>query len=222
MQQSGHIGKIVISPPKPGRVPAAQRSSFAISETGAHLVTGGLGGFGLEAARWLADRGAKHIVLCGRKGASSEEAKAAVTELAARGITVEAPAVDITSRAAVDRLIAGIEAKGGRLAGVIHAAAVLQDGLIANIDAANLDAVIGPKVIGAQHLDAATRDRQLDYFVVFSSATTFIGNPARARMSPPTASWRGSPASAAAGGCRRSRSPGAPSAMSACSPATRR
>ncbi|MFC6050994.1 zinc-binding dehydrogenase, partial [Methylobacterium hispanicum] len=54
MQQSGHIGKIVISPPKPGRVPAAQRSSFAISETGAHLVTGGLGGFGLEAARWLA------------------------------------------------------------------------------------------------------------------------------------------------------------------------
>ncbi|MDQ0524050.1 type I polyketide synthase [Methylobacterium gregans] len=177
MQQSGHIGKIVISPPKPGRVPAEQRSSFAIAPKGVHLVTGGLGGFGLEAARWLADRGAKHIVLCGRKGAASEEAKAAVTELAARGVTVEAPAVDITSRAAVDRLIAGIEAKGGRLAGVIHAAAVLQDGLIANIDAANLDAVIGPKVIGAQHLDAATRDRQLDYFVVFSSATTFIGNP---------------------------------------------
>ena len=60
---------------------------------------------------------------------------------------------------------------------MIHAAAVLQDGLIANLDAAALDAVIGPKVVGAQNLDAATRERALDYFVVFSSATTFIGNP---------------------------------------------
>lgn len=177
MQQSGHIGKIVIAPPKPGRVLAEATSRFAISGTGVHLVTGGLGGFGLEAARWLADRGARHIVLAGRKGAATEEAKAAVADLAARGVTVEAPAVDFTSRAAVDRLLGSIEAKGGRLAGVIHAAAVLQDGLIANIDTASLDAVIGPKVIGAQHLDAATRDRQLDYFVVFSSATTFIGNP---------------------------------------------
>ena len=177
MQQSGHIGKIVIAPPKPGRVLAEQPSAFAVSDTGVHLLTGGLGGFGLEAARWLADRGARHIVLTGRKGAATEEAKAAVADLAARGVTVEAAAVDITSRAGVDRLIAGIEKKGLRLAGVIHAAAVLQDGLIANVDAASLDAVIGPKVVGAQHLDAATRDRQLDYFVVFSSATTFIGNP---------------------------------------------
>ena len=177
MQQSGHIGKIVIAPPKPGRVLAEATSRFAVSETGVHLVTGGLGGFGLEAARWLADRGARHIVLAGRKGAATDEARQAVADLAARGVTVEAPAVDFTSRAAVDRLLGAIEAKGGRLAGVIHAAAVLQDGLIANIDAASLDAVIGPKVIGAQHLDAATRDRQLDYFVVFSSATTFIGNP---------------------------------------------
>ena len=92
-------------------------------------------------------------------------------------MTVEAKAVDITSRASVDRLLAEIEQKGKKLAGVLHAAAVLQDGLISNIDAAALDAVIGPKVIGAQHLDAATRDRSLDYFVLFSSATTFIGNP---------------------------------------------
>ncbi|WP_267353922.1 MULTISPECIES: type I polyketide synthase [unclassified Methylobacterium] len=177
MQQSGHIGKIVISPPKAGTIMKDTAKPFRVSETGVHLLTGGLGGFGLEAARWLIDRGAKHLVLAGRKGAATDEAKAVVAELTARGVTVEAKAVDITSRASVDRLIAGIEQGGKKLAGVLHAAAVLQDGLIANIDAAALDAVIGPKVVGAQHLDAATRDRSLDYFVLFSSATTFIGNP---------------------------------------------
>ncbi|MGU3283195.1 SDR family NAD(P)-dependent oxidoreductase [Methylobacterium mesophilicum] len=177
MQQSGHIGKIVISPPKAGTIFKETKRPFTVSETGVHLVTGGLGGFGLEAARWLVDKGARHLVLAGRKGATTDEAKAIVAELSGRGAKVEAKAVDITSRSAVDRLIAEIEQGGKKLAGVLHAAAVLQDGLIANIDAAALDAVIGPKVVGAQHLDAATRDRSLDYFVMFSSATTFIGNP---------------------------------------------
>ncbi|MGU3541061.1 SDR family NAD(P)-dependent oxidoreductase [Methylobacterium sp. A54F] len=176
MQQSGHVGKIVIAPPEPGHVLAERRSAFAIAPEGTHLVTGGLGGFGLEAARWLADRGARRILLVGRKATLTEEASALVADLAERGVTVEARACDITSRTAVDALVSGIE-KGGRLAGVIHGAAVLQDGLIANIDGANLDAVLGPKVIGAQHLDAATRSLALDYFVLFSSATTFIGNP---------------------------------------------
>ena len=177
MQQSGHVGKIVIAPPKPGRVLAARSTPFAVSADGVHLITGGLGGFGGEAARWLADRGARNLLLVGRKGAETEEAKAVVADLAARGITVEATPCDITDRVAVDALLAGVEASGRKLAGVIHAAAVLQDGLIANLDAAALDAVIGPKVVGAQNLDAATRERALDYFVVFSSATTFIGNP---------------------------------------------
>ncbi|TXM95109.1 SDR family NAD(P)-dependent oxidoreductase, partial [Methylobacterium sp. WL122] len=177
MQQSGHVGKIVIAPPKPGRVLAARSTPFVATTDGVHLITGGLGGFGGEAARWLADRGARNLLLVGRKGAETEEAKAVVADLTARGITVEATPCDITDRVAVDALLAGVEASGRKLAGVIHAAAVLQDGLIANLDAAGLDAVIGPKVVGAQNLDAATRERALDYFVVFSSATTFIGNP---------------------------------------------
>jgi len=92
-------------------------------------------------------------------------------------VNVDAASCDITRREAVDALIAGIEKGGRRLAGIIHGAMVLQDGLIANVDAEALDAVIRPKVVGAQHLDAATRGRTLDYFVLFSSATTFIGNP---------------------------------------------
>ena len=177
MQQSGHVGKIVVTPPVPGSVARVQRNAFTVSAEGVHLVTGGLGGFGIEAARWLADRGAKRIVLVGRSGKPNEEGRAVVAELAAQGVRVETKACNITSRRAVEALIEGIEARGEKLAGVIHGAMVLQDGLISAIEPETLEAVIAPKVIGAGHLDAATRGRKLDYFVLFSSATTFIGNP---------------------------------------------
>jgi phthiocerol/phenolphthiocerol synthesis type-I polyketide synthase C len=177
MQQSGHVGKIVVTPPAPGSVARIQRNAFSVSSEGVHLVTGGLGGFGIEAARWLADRGATRILLVGRSGKPSPEGREIIAALTARGVRIETKACDITSRKAVDALIAGIEAGGEKLAGVIHGAMVLQDGLIAAIEPETLDAVIAPKVIGATHLDAATRDRALDYFVLFSSATTFIGNP---------------------------------------------
>ncbi|GMA78478.1 hypothetical protein GCM10025880_48950 [Methylorubrum aminovorans] len=177
MQQSGHVGKIVVTPPVPGSVARVRRNAFTVSEKGVHLVTGGLGGFGIEAARWLADRGAKRIVLVGRSGKPNEEGRAVIAELAARGVSIETRACDITSRRAVEKLIDGIETAGSKLAGVIHGAMVLQDGLINAIEPETLEAVIAPKVIGAQHLDAATRGRKLDYFVLFSSATTFIGNP---------------------------------------------
>ena len=81
MQQSGHIGKIVIRPPKAGTIMRRHGQPFTVSAEGVHLITGGLGGFGLETARWLADRGAKHLVLVGRKGAATDEAKAIVAEL---------------------------------------------------------------------------------------------------------------------------------------------
>ncbi len=177
MQQSGHVGKIVVTPPKAGSVARARKTRFAVSADGVHLITGGLGGFGIEAARWLVARGARHLLLVGRSVKPGEEAEAAIAELRAANVSVETRACDITRRKAVDALIADIEASGKKLAGIIHGAMVLQDGLIANLDSEALEAVLRPKVIGAQILDAATRERALDYFVLFSSATTFIGNP---------------------------------------------
>ncbi|WP_018262854.1 type I polyketide synthase [Methylobacterium sp. WSM2598] len=177
MQQSGHVGKIVIAPPRAGTVAAETRRPFVVAPDRSHLVTGGLGGFGIEAARWLADHGARHIVLVGRRAPSSEEALATIAELTGRGVSVRTLACDIADRAAVATLLDAVEAEGPPLAGIIHGAMVLQDGLVANLDPAALDAVLAPKVTGASHLDALTRTRSLDYFVLFSSATTFIGNP---------------------------------------------
>jgi FlaA1/EpsC-like NDP-sugar epimerase len=74
MQQSGHVGKILLRPPAHGSAFAAERDAHFDPER-THLVTGGFGGFGLEAARWLADKGARHLVLVGRNGASSAEGR---------------------------------------------------------------------------------------------------------------------------------------------------
>ena len=63
MQQSGHIGKIVMTPPAPGTVHRSDETTrkFVVDPARAHMITGGFGGFGLETAKWLARKGAKHL-----------------------------------------------------------------------------------------------------------------------------------------------------------------
>ena len=72
MQYSHHIGKIVVRPPRAGVVRAANKP-LSISAQGTHVITGAFGGFGLETAKWLVDRGARHLVMVGRKGAADPE-----------------------------------------------------------------------------------------------------------------------------------------------------
>jgi NADPH:quinone reductase-like Zn-dependent oxidoreductase/acyl carrier protein len=177
MQQSGHVGKIVITPPEAGELGIAPRRRFKPAPDKTHLVTGGCGGFGLATARWLAERGARHLVLAGRSGATSPEAQEALASFAASGVNVHAEAVDVADAAAVEKLIQKIGRTLPPLAGVFHAAMVLDDALIANLDAERLKNVLAPKVTGAENLDRLTRGLPLDYFVLFSSATTAIGNP---------------------------------------------
>jgi phthiocerol/phenolphthiocerol synthesis type-I polyketide synthase C len=177
MQQSGHVGKIVITPPEAEELGFAPRRRFKPAPDKTYLVTGGCGGFGLATARWLAERGARHLVLVGRRGAASSEAREALANLAASGVKVHAEALDIADAAAVEKLLQKIGRTLPPLAGVFHAATVFEDALIANLDAERLKKVLAPKVTGAENLDRLTRDLPLDYFVLFSSATTAIGNP---------------------------------------------
>ncbi len=180
MQQSGHIGKIVINPPKAGEIRAAAQGRFEVASDKTHLITGGFGGFGLATARWLVERGARHLAVVGRSGASSPEAREALADFKAAGVKVHVAALDIADARAVKILFQTIAKEMAPLGGVIHAAMVLDDAVIANIDAERLKSVLTPKVAGAEHLDRLTRHLQLDYFVLFSSATTMIGNPGQA------------------------------------------
>jgi phthiocerol/phenolphthiocerol synthesis type-I polyketide synthase C len=175
MQQAGHIGKIVVRPPDPAtiRVPG---TAFKVNPAGTHIVTGGLGGFGLATAKWLADRGARHLVLVGRRGVASEDAKDLVTALRRRGVNVLAQPCDVADATQVKALFEKIGRTMPPIAGIIHCAMVLDDTIIANLTAERFDTVLAPKVRGADLLDRATCGLHLDYFVLFSSVVTLIGN----------------------------------------------
>ncbi len=181
MQQSGHIGKILVRPPPTRGGPAGKgraADAFAADPDRTHLITGGLGGFGLATAEWLVDRGARHLALVGRTGAASEAAQRRRSpRLRAAASTCGSPRSTSPTDSAFERFMADLAATMPPLAGVMHAAMTLDDAVAANLDEARLLKVLKPKIAGAENLDRLTRALPLDYFVLFSSATTVIGNP---------------------------------------------
>jgi NADPH:quinone reductase-like Zn-dependent oxidoreductase/acyl carrier protein len=182
MQQSRHIGKIVVTyrngvESGTRAVPAAAHPRLDLSPRSTFLVTGGLGGFGLRTAEWLAERGARHLVLLGRRGAAADEAKTVLARLERRGIRVLARACDVTDRSSLAALLEEIARDLPPLRGIVHAAMVIEDGLIRDSTPEAIRRVLAPKVLGAHHLHELTRHLPLDFFVLYSSATTLFGNP---------------------------------------------
>lgn len=176
MQKSQHIGKIVVTPPPVQNVKALP-TPFAVNHKGTHVITGGFGGFGLETAKWLVERGAKSLILIGRSGAANDEARETLARFKKRGVRVLEAMVDVSDVKAMEILFAKIGGTMPPVCGIIHAAMVLDDGLIANLNAERFNRVLAPKVEGAKNLDRLTRGLPLEYFVMFSSVTTLIGNP---------------------------------------------
>ncbi|MBI3514036.1 MAG: SDR family NAD(P)-dependent oxidoreductase, partial [Proteobacteria bacterium] len=180
MQSSGHIGKIVLVPDQESIARTARPPTFAAHADGTYVVTGGLAGFGLETARWLASHGARHLALIGRRGADTPGATAAIAELARKGCAVKAVACDVADREALRKALADIRAAMPAIRGIVHAAMVVDDALINDLDADRLGRVLAPKLGGAEHLDQLTRKDPLELFVLFSSATTLLGAPGQA------------------------------------------
>nr|APZ78727.1 polyketide synthase [Myxococcus sp.] len=155
--------------------PAVDEQLFDAKAT--YLVTGGFGGFGLALARWMVAEGARHLVLTGRKGASTPEARQLVQDLEAAGAHVTAAAADVSSMDDMRALFARIDAGHPPLKGVLHTAAVLDDAPLPDLNLGRIQRVMTPKAGGAWILHELTRDRPLDLFVLFSSVAALIGNP---------------------------------------------
>jgi NADPH:quinone reductase-like Zn-dependent oxidoreductase/acyl carrier protein/SAM-dependent methyltransferase len=179
MQQSRHVGKLVIEYDDLAAAvqPMPPRELGPLEAEAAYLVTGGLGGLGLAVAGRLADLGAKHLLLLGRSGATDAAQLAALGELRARGVDVAVVKADVGDGQALEAALA--KALSGRppLRGVVHCAGVLRDATIANLSPEDIRTVLRTKALGAFHLDRITRSMPLDFFIMFSSATTVIGNP---------------------------------------------
>ncbi|WP_280252316.1 type I polyketide synthase [Nocardia abscessus] len=175
--RSKQIGRVVLDLREPEPTVLAARPGLPIDPAASYLVTGGFGAFGLATARWLVRIGARHLVLAGRSGATTDAARAAIAEFVAAGAEVVEERLDMADYDAVAALIERIQAGGHPLRGVFHAAGVVNNLEVPQITAESLAEIFGPKVAGAVNLDTAVTaaDIELDMFVLFSSASSIVG-----------------------------------------------
>ncbi|WP_405111602.1 SDR family NAD(P)-dependent oxidoreductase [Micromonospora sp. NBC_01405] len=147
---------------------------------GTVLVTGGTGSLGaLVAEHLVVTHGVRSLVLVSRRGPDAAGAAELVERLAGLGASARVVACDVTDRQQVFGLVGEI-ASAGRLAGVVHTAGVLDDGVVSGISAERLAGVLAPKVSAGWFLHEATTGLDLDLFVLFSSIAGVLGSPGQA------------------------------------------
>ena len=137
-----------------------------------YLITGGLGALGLTIARWLIESGARHLLLAGRRGAVGKEN--AIERLRDMGAVIEVARADVANHADVVQMLA--TTKLPPLAGVVHAAGVLEDGTLATQSWEQFHRVMRPKIDGAWNLHGATGELPLDFFIMFGSDSSLLGS----------------------------------------------
>ena len=152
---------------------------FTITSEGTILIVGGTGGLGLSFAAWLCERGARHLVLAARRAIDATTA-AAIERLKVTGVHVRHVQLDVANVAAVKQLVEALANEAHPLRGIVHAAGVLDDGGLKQLDWSRFEPVLAPKVAGAWNLHESSRELPLELFVVFSSSTALLGTPGQA------------------------------------------
>ncbi|UKP00620.1 type I polyketide synthase [Nostoc sp. UHCC 0870] len=166
MQQARHIGKIVI----------AHTPTETVQPHATYLITGGMGGLGLRVARWLVEKGVKHLVLLGRNQPDTD-AQQQIQALQATGAKIITTQADVSQKDQLAAVLADIQQNYPPLRGVIHAAGVLDDGILQQLTPERSHRVMNPKITGAWNLHQLTQNIPLDYFIMFSSAASLLGSP---------------------------------------------
>jgi short-subunit dehydrogenase/acyl carrier protein len=170
MQQARHIGKIVVQMPTP-LAPRADRS---------YLVTGGLGALGLHTAAYLAQLGAGDIVLTSRSAPDADAERAIAAIIERFHCRVHVYAADVGDESDVAELLNRIRSELPPLGGVAHLAGVLDDALLPQQSLDRFRTTLRPKAFGALHLHRLTMGDDLEFFILFSSASAVLGSPSQA------------------------------------------
>jgi acyl transferase domain-containing protein/acyl carrier protein len=156
-----------------GRTPPPR--DVSIHSEGAYLITGGLGAFGLKTARWLAEQGARHLVLLGRRGATSRVAQEEVRQLEREGTRVLVAKADVANEDAMLKIFEALKTSWPPIRGIVHAAGLPGDQTIERMDINAIKMMFGPKVFGTWILEQLTKNMNLDFFVCFSSMVSVWG-----------------------------------------------
>ena len=177
MALAKHAGKIALRMREPGAMLAPRPRQILSDRT--YVVTGGLGGLGLAVARFLAEAGAGHLVLVGRRppGAAANEG---ILAMKSSGADVTVLLADVSKVDHAKRLFDHIADRLPPLGGVIHAAGILDDRTLLEIGDEQFWAPMQPKVLGAWNMHALTRHLPLDVFIVYSSVAGVLGSRGQA------------------------------------------
>lgn len=179
LTQARHIGKVVVTmKEREIKISPPERVSF--KREAAYIVVGGCSGFGIQVAKWMGENGCSSLYLMSRSGVRSEDDRNLIDQMRAQGIKVEVVQGDVANFNDVQCLVTSIEQANVPLKGIIHSAMVLDDGMIESMDYQRFIKVIRPKVMGAWNLHFATKQKNLDFFVLFSSVSALYGNPGQA------------------------------------------
>lgn len=179
MAQLSHLGKVVLTlEPSPLAEADNATARIRLRDDASYLVTGGLGGLGLQVAHWLVERGARHLVLVSRRG-PDDAAMESIAALTRQGAKVTAWQADLGLHGEVERLLSQLRRGHPALAGIVHAAGILDDAILAHQSRTRLAAVFAAKAAGAWHLHDLVHE-SLDFFVMFSSLASAIGSPGQA------------------------------------------
>jgi acyl transferase domain-containing protein/acyl carrier protein len=153
---------------------SAERRKLCVDAS--YLVTGGLGALGIKVAGWLAERGAGHVVLVGRRPPTPQTQERIEFIRARTGCQFYVRQADCGDAEQVESIVASMGAELPPLRGVIHAAGVLDDGVLHELSPERMAKVLAPKVYGGLALHHATGAAKLDFFVLFSSAASLFGS----------------------------------------------
>jgi NADPH:quinone reductase-like Zn-dependent oxidoreductase len=175
MAQRKNTGKIIISLEHPDRT-EDDHSNASIRPDCTYLITGGLGGLGLKLAQDLVRNGARNLALIGRSDPSAE-ANEALSSMMDAGANVLVGKGDVAEKDQLATFMAAVAAKLPPIRGIVHAAGILDDGILLQLDKDRFLKVLRPKIGGAWNLHALASDMELDFFILFSSAATIFSNP---------------------------------------------
>jgi NADPH:quinone reductase-like Zn-dependent oxidoreductase/thioesterase domain-containing protein/SAM-dependent methyltransferase/acyl carrier protein len=178
MAQGRHVGKNVLAfDSKDVNIAYANEPGHRFRGDATYLITGGNGGFGLEVAKWIAREGGRHLALVSRSGPRDPEATVAIEDLRSDGIDVVDARGDVARPEDIERIVMQIRNTMPPLGGVFHAAMVLDDELVADLDETRIRRALDPKLAGGWNLHRATVACELDHFVCFSSFSAVLALP---------------------------------------------
>ncbi|MCV9389356.1 type I polyketide synthase [Reichenbachiella ulvae] len=175
------IGKTVVSM-EGETVHALPLEQIQFAPDKSYIITGGASGFGIEIAKWMAEKGAKHLALVSRSGPKNDYDYSWINKMKQSGVDIMIENLDLSQIEQVKKMTQRVH-EHAPIGGVIHGAAVLQDATISRMDKALFEKVFVPKAMGAWNLHQTTEDLDLDYFLCFSSVSSVVGVPGQSNYS---------------------------------------